>query len=359
VLVHNLCTVSTTLLNPLNPSYTFAHFVIGKSNDLAAASATAVAAQPGRTYNPLFIYGETGLGKTHLMQAVAHEVLAHRPSTRLVYVSAEQFTNDLVASLQQADLSPFQSQYHTADLLLIDDVHILAGRRAAQDAFAETFTVLYDAGRQIMMTSDRAPQSSGLDSELVGRFRSGKVADVSRPDVEHRLAILREKIRIGAHGPHAAQVPDDVVSFIADHVATNVRAMEGALVRLLAFSALKSRPVTLDLVREALPSLMAPSTRASGASADAAVMARRVAAEWGVTPEALASKRRTAEIVEPRQVAMHLCREILGMTLADIGAAFGGRDHSTVIHGLERVHYTMGVNAAFSARVKRVAESLR
>jgi chromosomal replication initiator protein len=343
----------------LNPSYTFAHFVIGKSNDLAAASATAVAAQPGRTYNPLFIYGETGLGKTHLMQAVAHEVLKTRPAARLVYVSAEQFTNDLVASLQQADLSVFQSRYHTADLLLIDDVHILAGRRAAQDAFAETFAVLYDTGRQIMMTSDRAPQSSGLDSELVGRFRWGKVTDVSRPDVEHRLAILREKVRIGAYGPHAAHVPDDVVSFLADNVSTNVRAMEGALVRLVAYAALKSRPVTLDLAREALPSVTAPASRTGVANADAQFIARRVAAEWGVTPEALSSKRRTAEIVEPRQVAMHLCREILGMTLADIGAVFGGRDHSTVIHGLERVQWEMRVNAAFSARVRRLEEALR
>jgi chromosomal replication initiator protein len=339
----------------LNPAYTFDHFVIGKSNDLAAASATAVAAQPGQTYNPLFIYGETGLGKTHLMQAVAHEVLGRRPATRLVYVSAEQFTNDLVAAMQQADLSPFEAQYHSADLLLIDDVHILAGRRAAQDAFAETFRVLYEAGRQIMMTSDRAPQSSGLDSELVGRFRGGRVADVSRPDVEHRLAILREKISAGTH---AASVPDDVVSYIADHVSTNVRAMEGALVRLVAYAALKSRSVTLDLAREALTTVTTPS-RASAGSADVTLVARRVAVEWGVTPEALASKRRTKEIVEPRQVAMHLCREILGMTLADIGAAFGGRDHSTVIHGLEKVQGEMASDKAFSERVRRVAESLR
>ena len=337
----------------LNPTYTFAHFVIGKSNDLAAASATAVAARPGRTYNPLFIYGETGLGKTHLMQAVAHEVLARHPETRLVYVSAEQFTNDLVSSMQQADLSPFRARYHTADLLLIDDVHILAGRRAAQDAFAETFAVLHGGGRQIMMTSDRAPQSSGLDHELVGRFRGGKVADVSRPDVEHRHAILREKIKFGAHGP---AVPDDVVAFIADQVPQNVRAMEGALTRLLAYSALKDRPISLDLAREALP---LKATSASAPTADATMVARRVAAEWGVTPEALSGKRRTKEVVEPRQVAMHLCREILGMTLADIGAVFGGRDHSTVIHGLERVQAEMRFNPAFSARVRRLEESFR
>jgi chromosomal replication initiator protein len=352
VLVHNLSTESGKVRAQLNPTYTFARFVIGKSNDLAAASATAVAAQPGQTYNPLFIYGETGLGKTHLMQAVAHEVTTRRPSTRLVYVSAEQFTNDLVAAVQQANLSPFHARYHSADLLLIDDVHILAGRRAAQDAFAETFRVLSDAGRQVMLTSDRAPQASGLDQELVGRFRSGRVADVSRPDVEHRLAILREKIRTGAHA-----VPDDVVSFIADEVTQNVRAMEGALVRLLAYASLKTRPVTLDLAREALSRTVPSST--SGASANAALVARRVAQEWGVTPEALASKRRTKEIVGPRQVAMHLCREILGMTLADIGAAFGGRDHSTVIHGLEKVQGEMAVDAVFSARVRRVAESLR
>jgi len=201
------------------------------------------------------------------------------------------------------------------------------------------------------MTSDRAPQSSGLDSELVGRFRGGKIADVSRPDVEHRHAILREKIKFGTPGP---VVPDDVIAFIADQVTQNVRAMEGALTRLIAYAALKSRPVSLDLAREALP-----LKAAAAPSADAELVARRVAAEWGVTPEALASKRRTKEIVEPRQVAMHLCREILGMTLSDIGAAFGGRDHSTVIHGLERVHAEMGFNPAFSARVRRLEEGLR
>jgi chromosomal replication initiator protein len=175
---------------------------------------------------------------------------------------------------------------------------------------------------------------------------------VSRPDVEHRHAILREKIRTGVH----AQVPDDVIAFIADQVTQNVRAMEGALTRLLAYATLKSRPVTLDLAREALPL----KTSGLGApSANASLVAQRVAAEWGVTPEALSSKRRTREIVEPRQVAMHLCREILGMTLSDIGAAFGGRDHSTVIHGLERVQAEMGFNPAFSARVRKLENGLR
>ncbi len=347
--VHNLCTKSGVL----NPNYTFAQFVIGPSNDIAAASASAAAEAPGRAYNPLFIYGDTGLGKTHLMHAVAHAVMARQPATRVVCVSAERFTNDLVASMQQIALEAFRLQYQTADMLLIDDVHVLAGRRAAQDAFAETFRVLYERGRQIMLTSDRAPQSSGLDAELVGQFRWGRVANVSRPDVEHRLAILRAKIGTGAHGA----LPDDVLLFLAEQVHTNVRALEGALVRLVAYASLTGRPVTLALAHEALP--LAAAAGRETAAPDASAVTRRVAAEWGVTPEALASKRRTREIVEPRQVAMHLCRELLGMTLTDIGAAFGGRDHSTVIHGLERVRDAMASNPAFSGRIQRIEAALK
>ena len=374
--IHTVCTFCDVENRPyysdvrLNPRYTFARFITGRSNELAVASASAVAAAPGRTYNPLFLYGETGLGKTHLMQAVAHDVAARdvaarRPASRLIYVSAEEFTNDIVAAVQQGPdaVAAERGRYQRADLLLIDDVHVLAGRRAAQELFAEVFATLYESRRQIMMTSDRPPQSLGLDATLVGQFRWGRIVDLSRPDAQHRLAILREKIahdRLGG----GATVPDEVAAYIADGVRTNVRALEGALVRLVAYATLQRVPVTVALSRDVLRAELADggapraiSTRAAGA----AMVESAVALAWGgpVTPEALVSKRRTKDIVEPRQVAMYLCRELLGMTLTDIGSAFGGRDHSTVIHAVEKVRARLADDPPFQARVEALTTQIR
>jgi chromosomal replication initiator protein len=332
----------------LNPRYTFAQFVVGASNDAAVASASAVAASPGRTYNPLFVFGETGLGKTHLMQAVAHAVLAERPSSRVAYVSAESFATELVSAVQQGEAAVFHERFARADLLLVDDVHILAGRAAAQSAFAEVFRAQYEAGRQIMLTSDRAPASlGGVDAALVGQFKWGRVVDVSRPDAGHRLAIVRAKLAREAGGP---RVPDDVAAFVAEHVRTNVRALEGALVRVVAHAEVRGSAVTVGLAREAL--------RVEGPVAPTTLVERAVAAEWSVvgpgpTPELLHSKRRTRALVEPRQVAMYLCRAVLGMTLHDIGAAFGGRDHSTVIHAVDRVKARVAAEPGFAQRVAR------
>ena len=337
----------------LNPRYTFERFVVGPSNDAAVASASAVALAPGRTYNPLFLYGDTGLGKTHLMQAVAHAVLARRLSTRVEYVSAEAFTNDLVAAVQQGAAAVFHERFAKAELLLVDDVHVLAGRTAAQAAFAEVFRVLYESGRQIMLTSDRAPQSLGLDAVLVGRFKWGRVVDVSRPDAAHRLAIVRAKLRADALG---ATVSDEVAAFVAEHVRTNVRALEGALVRVVAHAAVRRSAVTVALAGEAL--------RVERPVAPTTLVERAVAAEWtggadgAPSPESLHSKRRTRALVEPRQVAMYLCREVLGMTLTDIGTTFGGRDHSTVIHAVERVKARLEREPAFAVRVERVTARL-
>jgi chromosomal replication initiator protein len=330
---------------PLNPKYTFAQFVVGASNDAAVTSASAVAARPGRAYNPLFVYGETGLGKTHLMQAVAHAVLADRPGARVAYVSAESFATELVSAVQQGEAAVFHERFARAELLLVDDVHILAGRAPAQAAFAEVFRAQYEAGRQIMLTSDRAPTSlGGLDAALVGQFKWGRVVDVSRPDAAHRLAIVRSKM--------GAAVPEDVAAFVAEHVRTNVRALEGALVRVVAHAEVRGAGVTVALAREAL--------RVEGPVAPTTLVERAVAAEWSVvgpgpTPELLHSKRRTRALVEPRQVAMYLCREVLGMTLHDIGTVFGGRDHSTVIHAVDRVKARVAAEAHFAQRVARAA----
>jgi len=342
----------------LNSRYTFDHFVIGKSNELAAAAAQAVAQAPGKLYNPLFIYGDTGLGKTHLMQAVAHELLGRRPATRLTFVGTEQFTNDLVSSIQGRTTQEFRRRYRETDLLLVDDVQFLKGKEATQEEFFHTFNAIYEAGRQIILTSDRPPSEiPGLEARLVSRFEWGMVADIILPDVEHRVAILRRKAQLD-HLEHT--IPHDVIQFIADNIRSNVRELEGSIIKLLAYASLKHKDVTVEVAREALRDKLRSDL---GVDADgiggprgltAAAIQSAVAKEWGVTVDGLKSKTRTKTLTTPRQVAMHLCRELLGLQLVEIGNAFGGRDHSTVIHSLERATACMAEDASFDARVGKL-----
>ncbi len=351
---------NTVILSQLNDRYTFGHFVIGKSNELAAAAAAAVAEAPGKSYNPLFIYGATGLGKTHLMQAIAHRILQRDPSVRVIYITAEQFLNDVITSIEKRSMTEFKRRYRQADLLLVDDVHVLAGKQQTQEEFFHTFNALYEAGRQIVLTSDRPPSEiPRLEDRLKSRFEWGMVADVSAPDLEHRIAILRRKAQMD-HLEHT--IPDEVLHFIADHVQANVRELEGSIIKLLAFSSLRHRVVTIELAREALRDKL----RASDAVPVRSTRQERVhqiqqsvAAEWGVTVEGLTSKTRTKVLTVPRQVAMYLTREIHGLQLVEIGAAFGGRDHSTVIHSLERVTAMSKDDAAFRGRVEKVRETIR
>src|SRR5512135_2780267 len=236
---------------PLNERYTFGTFVIGKSNELAAAAAHAVAEAPGKAYNPLFIYGATGLGKTHLMQAIAHAVLERSPQTRAVYMSGEQFTNEVIEHIHGQKMQEFRRRYRNdLDLLLLDDVHFLERKESTQEEFFHTFNALYEAGKQIVLTSDRSPKElPGLEGRLVSRFDWGMVADIGQPDLEHRTAILRKK----AEQDHLElTIPDDVLQFIAEHVRTSVRELEGCIIKLLLFASLKHREITIDLAREAL-----------------------------------------------------------------------------------------------------------
>jgi len=351
---------NTIILSQLNDRYTFGHFVIGKSNELAAAAAAAVAEAPGKSYNPLFIYGATGLGKTHLMQAIAHRILQRDPSMRVTYITAEQFLNDVINSIEKRSMNEFKRRYRQADLLLVDDVHVLAGKQQTQEEFFHTFNALYEAGRQIVLTSDRPPSEiPRLEDRLKSRFEWGMVADVSAPDLEHRIAILRRKAQLD-HLEHT--IPDEVLHFIADHVQANVRELEGSIIKLLAFSSLRHRVVTIELAREALRDKL----RASDAVPVRSTRQERVhqiqqavAAEWGVTVDGLTSKTRTKVLTVPRQVAMYLTREIHGLQLVEIGAAFGGRDHSTVIHSLERVTAMSREDAGFRGRVEKVRETVR
>lgn len=342
----------------LSGRYTFENFVIGKSNELAAAAAHAVAEAPGKVYNPLFIYGETGLGKTHLMQAVAHEILQRNPQTRLAFIGTEQFTNDLVSSIQGRTTQAFRRRYRELDLLLVDDIHFLKGKEATQEEFFHTFNALYEAGRQIILTSDRPPSEiPGLEARLVSRFQWGMVADIEQPDVEHRTAILRNK---AALDHLELTIPDDVIEFIAENVRSNVRELEGSIIRLLAYASLRRRDVTIELAQEALRDKLRDGTQTTSAETGLSItlIQESVAQEWGVTVDGLRSKVRTHTLTVPRQVAMFLARELLGTQLVEIGNAFGGRDHSTVIHSLDRVQTSLATDSTFRTKLDRLKKQL-
>ena len=345
---------------PLNSRYTFAQFVIGKSNELAAAAAHAIAEAPGKIYNPFFIYGATGLGKTHLMQAVGHAIYQRDPSTRIMFVGTEQFTNEMVNAIQNRTNHEFRRRYRETDLLLIDDVHFLKGKEATQEEFFHTFNALYEAGRQIILTSDRPPSEiAGLEARLVSRFQWGMVADIELPDFEHRIAILQQKSQ---QDDLETTIPDDVIRFIAEHVRSSVRELEGSIIKLLAYASLRHKPITVEVAREALRDKLKHS---ENLAADApplgltvGTIQTAVAKEWGTTADGLRSKTRTKALTVPRQIAMHLTRDLLSMQLVEIGAAFGGRDHSTVIHSLDKVAQMMRESPETQNRIGRIRELL-
>ena len=345
---------------PLNERYSFESFVIGKSNQLAAAAAHAAVEAPGKTYNPLFIYGATGLGKTHLMQAMAHGILRRGPGTRVLYVSAEQFINEVIEGISRRTMPELRKRYrHDIDLFLVDDVHFLEGKEATQEEFFHTFNALYEGGKQIVLTSDRPPKDiPGLEARLVSRFEWGMVADIGQPDLEHRIAILRKK----QEQDHLEMtIPDDVLRFIAEHVRSNVRELEGCIIKLLLYASLKHREVSIDLAREALADKIRltddlPASPRTMPTIDRIqdVVARR----WGVTSEQLRSKARIKTLVVPRQIAMYLARDMLQMQLIEIGQVFGGRDHSTVIHSVDKVQRQMARDRSFRDRIESARSEL-
>ncbi len=345
---------------PLNERYSFDSFVIGKSNQLAAAAAHAAVEAPGKTYNPLFIYGATGLGKTHLMQAIAHAMLRRGPGTRVLYVSAEQFINEVIEGISRRTMPELRKRYRQdIDLFLVDDVHFLEGKEATQEEFFHTFNSLYEAGKQIVLTSDRPPKEiPGLEARLVSRFEWGMVADIGQPDLEHRIAILRKK----QEQDHLEMtIPDDVLRFIAEHVRSNVRELEGCIIKLLLFASLKHREVSIELAREALADKIRPGEDMLAAPRTLPTIDRIqdvVARRWGVTAEQLRSKARIKTLVVPRQIAMYLARDILQMQLIEIGQAFGGRDHSTVIHSVDKVQRQMARDRSFRDRIESARTEL-
>ena len=338
----------------LNPRYTFETFVVGKSNEIASAAAAAIAEAPGRLYNPLFIYGPTGLGKTHLMQAIGHAILSSHNDRRIIYIPAEDFTNSYIEAIQHRAMRQFRQQFRELDVLLVDDVHFLRGKESTQEEFFHTFNALYEAGRQIVMTSDRAPSEiPGIEARLVSRFQWGTVANIDYPSAEHRIAILKRKLKTD----HLADaIPDAVLELLGESSQGNIRDLEGAVVTLLAFASLRKQPITTALAREALR-IRGISVSASNSSDKAAAalsinhVQSTVAAVWNTTPEGLRSKSRLRMLTLPRQAAMLLCRDLLNSTLSEIGNAFGGRDHSTVIHSIHRAETEAGKNAEFQTRL--------
>ena len=315
----------------LNSKYTFDSFVIGSSNRFAHAAALAVAEAPAQAYNPLFIYGGTGLGKTHLLQAVGQYVSLHSTALTVRYVTSETFMNDFINSLRDKRIEGFKHRYRNYDLLLVDDIQFFEGKERIQEEFFHTFNSLYEAGRQIVISSDRPPREIGtLEERLRSRFEWGLITDIQPPDLETRIAILRKRVK--TDGIH---IPDpQVLTFIAGRVSTNIRELEGALTRVVAFSSLTGRMMTVDLAQDVLRDVFP-----QGEPAEVSIerIQETVVERFGLSLEELCGERRSQNIVYPRQVAMYLSRELTDSSLPKIGREFGGRDHTTVIHATSKI----------------------
>lgn len=312
----------------LNPRFTFENFVVGPSNRFAHAASLAVAESPARSYNPLFIYGGVGLGKTHLMQAIGTYVFKKPPQLKVSYISSEKFTNQLISAIQHHTTPEFRKRYRNVDILLIDDIHFIAGKEATQEEFFHTFNTLYDAHKQIVLSSDRPPKDiPALEERLVSRFEWGLVTDIQAPDLETRIAILKKKLEQNNIG-----VPDDVVFFIADKVRLNIRELEGALIRVVAYSSLTNTEITLRMARSVLKDMLLEDKKISIDS-----IQKIVAAHFDIRILDMKAKRRNRAVVYPRQIAMYLARSLTDFSLPEIGEYFGGRDHTTVLYACEKM----------------------
>lgn len=319
-------------LPTLNERYTFDRFVVGDNNQLAAAAARAAAQQPGRTYNPLVLYGGVGLGKTHMMQAIGHELLKNDPDARIAYVSAEQFMNDLIEAIGSGTTAEFRARYREMDLLLVDDVQFFKGKETTQVEFFHTFNALYDSHRQIVLTSDRPPREmEGVEERLLSRFDWGLAVDLRPPDFETRVAILRKKAE-----DEGLVLDDDVIECIAAACTDSVRELEGAVLKLLAVSSVYNQDITVDFARRMLALRKREQERRRPVASPEKIR-DQVARSWRVRPDSLASKTRTRNVTEARHVAMYAIRELLGLPLKQIGHIFGDRDHSTVLYSIQKV----------------------
>lgn len=337
----------------LNPKYTFDTFVVGSGNQFAHAAALAVAENPAGAYNPMFIYGGVGLGKTHLMHAIGHSVRQNNPGMRVMYVTSETFTNDLITAIQNDQRMEFRRRYRNVDVLLIDDVQFIAKKQSVQEEFFNTFNTLHNASKQIVISSDRPPKEiASLEERLRSRFEWGLITDIQPPDVETRIAILLNRAV-----QENMDVPRDIIMFIAEHVSTNVRELEGCLTRVIAFSKLKRRPLNLELTKEALKDLL-PEIKKPQLTPQ--LIKETVAAGFNITEQSMLSERRDREIVLPRQIAMYLCHSLLGLPYKRISILFERNDHTTAINACRRIEEMMqedkGVSAIIADLKTRLTE---
>jgi chromosomal replication initiator protein len=314
----------------LNPRYTFDTFVVGSNNRFAHAASLAVAESPGTLYNPLFIYGGAGLGKTHLMQSIAHYILRNDPSVRVLYVTSETFTNDLIDSLKGKKNAEFKEKYRSIDVLMIDDIQFLIGKESTQEEFFHTFNYLYETGKQVIITSDKPPKDfTNLEERLRSRFSVGLPVDVSAPDYETRVAILHKK-----EETENTKISDDIINYIAENINTNIRELEGALNRITAFKRLSNKEITLNMAEDVLRDII---NNHKEVMITVPLIVEVIASHFGFEADELLSQKRNKDIAYSRQIAMYLCRQMTDLSLQQIGKELGNRDHTTVRHGIEKI----------------------
>ena len=327
----------------LNPKYVFSNFVVGPNNNLAHAAALAVAESPGRAYNPLFLYGEAGLGKTHLMHAVGHAVLGRYTKLQVEYATTEAFTNELITAIREDRMTSFRDRYRSIDLLLVDDIQFIAGKERTQEEFFHTFNALYESGKQIIVSSDRPPKDiPTLENRLRSRFEWGLITDIQAPEFETRIAILTMNAEY-----RGVKVPDEVIEYIARHATSNIRELEGALVRVIVFASMNNVPLSREMAAKALSDVFAPSD----VTPTMADVLRATAKHFGLETNDLTSKGRRQELVGPRQIAMYLIRDLTAHSFPEIGAFFGGRDHSTVLYAVKKINERIDDDAELSKAV--------
>ena len=336
----------------LNPKYTFDTFVIGNSNRFAHAACVAVAESPARAYNPLFLYGGVGLGKTHLMHAIGHHIITQKKDAKVVYVSSEKFTNELINSIKDDRNEEFRNKYRNVDILLIDDIQFIAGKERTQEEFFHTFNSLHEANKQIIISSDRPPKEiPTLEDRLRSRFEMGLITDIQAPDFETRIAILRKKAQM-----ENIEVSNEVTNYIAKNIKSNIRELEGALTRVIAYSSLTNRTISFDLAVEALKDII---TTTKNEEITVNRIKEKVASVFNIKMEDFNSKKRTRSIAYPRQIAMYLSRELTDLSLPKIGEEFGGRDHTTVIHAHDKIVKDIQVNEEIKSKIEKIILDLK
>ena len=336
----------------LNPKYTFDTFVIGNSNRFAHAACVAVAESPAKAYNPLFLYGGVGLGKTHLMHAIGHHIVSQKKDSKVVYVSSEKFTNELINSIKDDKNEEFRNKYRNVDVLLIDDIQFIAGKERTQEEFFHTFNTHHEANKQIIISSDRPPKDiPTLEDRLRSRFEMGLITDIQAPDFETRIAILRKKAQL-----ERIDVPNEVMSYIAKNIKSNIRELEGALTRVVAYSSLSNRVISFDLATEALKDII---TTSKNEEINVLRIKEKVSSVFNLKMEDFNSKKRTRSIAYPRQIAMYLTRELTDLSLPKIGEEFGGRDHTTVIHAHDKVSKDIEESEEIKTKIDKIISDLK